>query len=109
MNTRRYVDGRVGQGDLPSAGGAPLPEAAPAAATVHLPTELRSTDDVRRFMLGAMQMVVNRELDADQVKAICALAQQTFQLGKLELEAADLVGKYGIKIAPMRLVEAPDA
>lgn len=84
--------------DLPAVA-APPSEALPRAATLRLD----ATSDLRRFLLDQMTAVAEGKRSPEQIKSICALAEQVYKTAKLELDYASAIAKLD-KVAPLRLV-----
>lgn len=117
MNTRKYVDGRLADGELPPAdkrikqppalnynelraqfdGDDPLP---PARVERRIPVaekvkdgalSIKNTNDMRKFLLTQLVAAAEGKIGKDVVDNICKISQQVYQATKLELEAEKLL------------------
>lgn len=69
--------------------------------------KLRSTKDLRAFLLKQMEGVADGEIDADAAKSVANLAQQIYNTLNVELKTAVTLSKIGDgqHIKPVRFDE----
>lgn len=69
--------------------------------------QIRTTADLREFLLEKMVSISEGGMEVGQAKAVCNFAQQVYNVVKLEMQYAAMKEKIGIKkIEPFDLLPA---
>ena len=79
---------------------------APAQIRAQRGEEITDTASMRAFQLKQMVKAAKGEIDTDNGKNVCSLAQQVFQASKLEIEAAKIMKAGGHAPEPLALTDA---
>jgi len=56
---------------------------------------MKSTKDLRHFLLNQMQGIADGEIEINSAKGICNTAQQVYNTLNIELKVASARAKYG--------------
>lgn len=71
-------------------------------------TEIRSTNDIRRFLMEQMEAVAAGKQSPEEAKAICAYTQQLYNITKLEIDYAKIADKLVGSMPKVKAIELAD-